>query len=60
MRKACTVVSTACWLSAQKSCTQPASRTAMASCWSFQMEMGAPSARFAQVSTTGSRIPAML
>ena len=59
MRKAWTVVSTASWLPAQNSMTQPESRTAMASCWSFQMFRGADTARLAQVRTRGMRIPEM-
>ncbi len=55
--KACTCRSTASWLDAAHSCTQPASRCDMASEWSFQMLMGAPSARLATVITIGSWSP---
>ena len=55
--KAWTCRSTASWLDAANSCTQPASRWDIASEWSFQMLIGAPSARLATVITIGSRSP---
>ena len=59
-RKAMMCRSAASWTVSAKSCTQPASRAAMASLWSFQMLMGAPTARLASVITTGSPSPAAL
>ena len=58
--KACTCRSTASWLDSANSWTQPASRWDIASEWSFQMLMGAPSARLATVITIGSRSPEAL
>jgi len=60
MRKAWIVVSTASWFEMQWSWIQPASRTAMLSDWSFQIDNGPPTARFAMVITSGTRKPAML
>jgi hypothetical protein len=47
-------------LSAAYSWIQPASRIAIESPWSFQMLMGAPTARLATVMTIGSPRPAAL
>ena len=52
-RKAWMCRSVASWLDSAKSITHPASRTAMASLWSFQMLIGAPIALLARVITTG-------
>ena len=52
--------SAASWLVSANSCTQPASRTDMASLWSFQMLIGAPMARLARVITIGSPRPPAL
>ena len=52
--------STASWLVSAKSWIHPASRTAMASLWSFQMLMGAPIARLASVITIGRPSPEAL
>ncbi len=59
-RKACTCRSAASWFVSANSWTHPASRTAIASLWSFQMLIGAPTARLARVMTIGSPSPAAL
>ncbi len=59
-RKAWMCRSAASWLVSAKSWIQPASRTAMASLWSFQMLIGAPMARLASVITMGRPSPAAL
>ena len=59
-RKAWICRSAASWLVSAKSWTQPESRAAMASLWSFQMLMGAPTARLASVMTMGSPSPPAL
>ena len=59
-RKAWMWRSAASWMVSAKSCTHPASRAAMASLWSFQMLMGAPTARLASVMTIGSPRPPAL
>ena len=50
---ACTCRSTASWFDEANSWIHPASRWDIASEWSFQMLMGAPSARLATVITIG-------
>ncbi len=55
-RKAQMVRSSASWAFSAKICTQPTSRSAMMSEWSFQMLMGALSARLATVMTMGRRM----
>ena len=60
MRNAWMCRSTASWLSSAYSCSQPASRWDIASLWSFQMLIGAPSARFATVITIGRPRPPAL
>ena len=55
--KACTCRSTASWLDDANSISQPASRWESASEWSFQMLIGAPSARLATVITIGRPRP---
>ena len=59
-RKAWICRSAASWIVSAKSCTQPASRAAMASLWSFQMLIGVPTARLANVMTMGSPRPPAL
>ena len=59
-RKAWTCRSAASWTVSAKSWTQPASRAAMASLWSFQMLIGAPMARLASVMTMGNPSPPAL
>ena len=59
-RKAWMCRSAASWTVSANSWTQPASRAAMASLWSFQMLIGAPTARLASVMTMGNPSPLAL
>ena len=59
-RNACTCMSAASWLLVAYSCSQPQSRSAIASLWSFQMLIGAPIARLATVITIGRPSPEAL